>query len=91
MLKAMLWVARTGATWRDMTGYYPSWSSVNTRFRHWKTVGIWNRILELISIEPDFESVMIDVTIVCVHQHGLGQKGVVYPGHRKAPRQTNHF
>ncbi|AUJ88400.1 hypothetical protein PPYC1_24725 [Paenibacillus polymyxa] len=24
MLSAMLWVARTGAPWRDMPDYYPS-------------------------------------------------------------------
>ncbi|WP_373286374.1 hypothetical protein [Paenibacillus physcomitrellae] len=27
------------------------------------------------SIEPDWESVMIDATIVRVHQHGAGAKG----------------
>ncbi|WP_084654482.1 transposase [Paenibacillus zanthoxyli] len=34
MLNAMLWVARTGAPWRDLPEYYGSWKTVYTRFRH---------------------------------------------------------
>ncbi|MFB0843301.1 transposase [Paenibacillus oleatilyticus] len=36
MLNAMLWIARTGAPWRDLPEYYGSWKSVYTRFRRWK-------------------------------------------------------
>jgi transposase len=75
MLNAMLWVARTGAPWRDLPEYYGSWSTVYSRFRRWQIAGIWDRILEHVSIEPDFESLMIDATIVRVHQHGAGAKG----------------
>ncbi|MCZ8523057.1 MULTISPECIES: IS5 family transposase [Paenibacillus] len=75
MLNAMLWIARTGAPWRDLPEYYGSWSTVYSRFRRWKIAGIWDRILEHVTIEPDYESVMIDATIVRVHQHGAGAKG----------------
>ncbi|WP_083675541.1 transposase [Paenibacillus borealis] len=46
MLNAMLWVARTGAPWRDMPEHYGSWSSVYTRFRRWQKAAVWDRILE---------------------------------------------
>lgn len=70
----MLWVARTGAPWRDLPEYDGSWSTVYSRFRRWQVAGIWERILEHVSVEPDFESIMIDATIVRVHQHGAGAK-----------------
>ena len=75
MLNAMLWVARTGAPWRDLPEYYGSWSSAYSRFRRWEKAGIWDQILAHVSVEPDFENVMIDATIVRVHQHGAGAKG----------------
>jgi|SRR6476620_1769289 len=75
MLNGMLWIARTGAPWRDLPDYYGSWSTVYSRFRRWQQAGIWDQILEYVSTEPDLESVMIDATIVRVHQHGAGAKG----------------
>ncbi|KOR88006.1 transposase [Paenibacillus solani] len=75
MLNTMLWIARTGAPWRDLPKYYGSWSSVYSRFCRWKIAGIWDKILAHVSTEPDWESVMIDATIVRVHQHAAGAKG----------------
>lgn len=75
MLNAMLWVIRSGAPWRDLPEYYGSWSSVYTRFRRWEKAGVFDQMLEVLSAEPDFESVMIDASIVRVHQHGAGAKG----------------
>lgn len=74
MLNAMLWIARTGAPWRDLPEYYGSWSSVYSRFLRWKIAGIWDNILEHVSTEPDWESVMINATSIRVHQHAAGAK-----------------
>jgi transposase len=60
------------APWRDLPEYYGSWSTVYSRFRRWQIAGIGDRILEHLSIEPDYESIMIDATIVRVHQNGAG-------------------
>lgn len=75
MLNAMLWVARSGAPWRDLPDHFPNWKSVYTRFRRWQQAGIWDKVLKHVSLDPDEESVMIDATIVRVHQHGSGAKG----------------
>ncbi|OBA07244.1 transposase, partial [Paenibacillus polymyxa] len=75
MLNAMLWVARSGAPWRDLPEHYGSWKTVYTRFRRWQIAGIWDGILKHVSTTPDFENIMIDATIVRVHQHGAGAKG----------------
>ncbi|WP_413775855.1 IS5 family transposase [Paenibacillus sp. LS1] len=75
MLNAMLWVARSGAPWRDLPDHFPNWKSVYTRFRRWQKAGIWDEVLKHVSLDSDEESVMIDATIVRVHQHGSGAKG----------------
>jgi transposase len=75
MLNAMLWITKTGAPWRDLPEYFGPWKTVYTRFRRWQIAGVWEKILEKVCIEPDFENVMIDSTIVRVHQHGAGAKG----------------
>jgi hypothetical protein len=38
-------------------------------------LGLFNQILEQLAAEADTESVMIDASIVSVHQHGAGAKG----------------
>jgi transposase len=68
-------VALSGAPWRVLPHYFPNWKSVYTRFRRWQEAGIWDEVLKHVSLDPDEESVMIDATIVRVHQHGSGAKG----------------
>ncbi|OXM15493.1 hypothetical protein CGZ75_01775 [Paenibacillus herberti] len=90
MLNAMLWAARTGAPWRDLPEYYGSWFKAYSRFRRWQKSGVWDKILEHVSIEPDFELVLIDTTIVRVHQHGSGVKGGSIPKPWIDPRWIKH-
>ncbi len=85
MLNAVLWIARTGAPWRDLPAYYGSWSSAYSFFWRLQKAGIWDIILDHVSIEPDWSQVMIDTTVVRVHQHGLGAKG------GKLSKQSSRF
>jgi len=74
-VNAMLWMVRSGAPWRDLPDYYGPWQSVYTRFRRWEKSGIFDQMLKTLAAHPDSESMMIDATIIRVHQHGAGAKG----------------
>jgi transposase len=73
-VEAVLWVARTGAPWRDLPSAFGNWNSVFRRFRRWAEKGVFDLIFKALSGDPDFEYVMIDGTIIRVHQHGAGAK-----------------
>lgn len=74
-LEAVLWLVRAGAPWRDLPAEFGAWNSVWRRFHRWSRKGVFERIFNEMSGEPDFEYAIIDGTIVRVHQHGTGAKG----------------
>jgi putative transposase len=45
------------------------------RFSRWSEKGVWERIFLTVSDDPDFEYLIVDSTIIRVHQHGCGGKG----------------
>ncbi len=74
-LEAVLWRVRTGLPWRDLPPAFGNWNSVFQRFRRWVRAGVFERIFERWSAEPDFEYVLIDGTFVTAHQKASGAKG----------------
>lgn len=74
-VEAVLWIARTGAPWRDLPDEFGLWNSVFKRFRRWTSKGVFESVFKALSGDPDFEYAMIDGTVVRVHQHGTGAKG----------------
>jgi transposase len=74
-LEAVLWKARTGCPWRDLPEEFGDWNAVFKRFSYWSGRGIFEKIFEAVSDDPDMEYAMIDATIVPVHRHGHGAKG----------------
>ncbi len=74
-LEAVLWRVRVGAPWRDLPPSFGNWNSIFRRFRRWAEDGVFERIFTAVSGDPDFEYVLIDGTIVSVHQKASGAKG----------------
>lgn len=73
-IEAVLWIARTGAPWRDLPEKLGYWHRVYVRYNRWSVKGVWHRIIEALSADPDLEYLMIDGSIVRVHPHGAPQK-----------------
>lgn len=50
-LNAVVWIARTGAPWRDLPERYGNWNSIWRRFRRWAITGVWDKVFETLSID----------------------------------------
>jgi transposase len=44
MVAAMLWVARTGCSWRRLPSHFGPRHTVYCRYQRWQTSGLWARI-----------------------------------------------
>lgn len=74
-IDAILWIARTGAYWRELPSSFGAWNSVFQRYNRWSKAGVWERLFHGLSDDPDLEYIMIDSTIVRAHQHSAGATG----------------
>jgi Putative transposase of IS4/5 family (DUF4096) len=48
MVEAMLWIARTGSSWRELPERFGPWSTVASRYQRWLKEGLWTRILHVL-------------------------------------------
>jgi len=74
MLNGIVWIARSGAPWRDLPERYGSWKSVYTRFCRWRDSGLLERVFIALSADADYENLMVDSTIVKAHKSAAGAK-----------------
>ncbi len=83
---AVLWIARTGAPWRDLPERFGDWNTTFQRFNRWAKSGAWARVMEALGGDADLEHLLIDSTIIRAHQHsaGAGEKGGIRPSAARA-------
>jgi len=74
-INAVFWILRTGAPWRDLPPEYGKWGTTYQRFLRWRKAGIWEKLLEILIDDPDYEWLMIDASHIKVHHHGTGAAG----------------
>lgn len=72
-LDAILWIAKTGAPWRDLPERYGHWNSVAKRFARWARKGVWAKLFGHFQ-DPDLEWLIRDSTVVRAHPHAAGAR-----------------
>ena len=72
-LNAVLWVAKTGAPWRDLPERFGPWNSVWRRFDRWARRGVWAGLFAALQ-DPDLEWLVLDSTVIRAHPCAAGAK-----------------
>jgi transposase len=72
-LDAVLWIAKTGAPWRDLPERFGNWNSIWRRFDRWARKGTWATVFEALQ-DPDLEWLILDSTVIRAHPHAAGAK-----------------
>ena len=70
---ALLWMARTGAPWRDLPERLGAWNVVYQRYAYWCKKGHFERLFQGVQ-QPDMEEVMVDSTCCRAHQSSVGAR-----------------
>lgn len=77
VLDGIFWVTRTGAPWRDLPEELGKWNSVYQQFRRWSLSGLWDVLLEALTLSGAAPKTvqMIDSTVIRAHHQAAGAKG----------------
>ena len=73
-INAIMWIAKTGAPWRDLPERFGNWNSNFQRFNRWCKNGVFDKIVAQLR-DPDLDVLLLDSTVVRAHQHAAGAKG----------------
>ena len=94
VLNGILWIARTGAPWRDLPERYGPQSTCHGRLARWQKEGRWQRILQELQGQADagidggavveWEGCAIDSTSI-IHRASAMEAHPHAAGARKAP------
>ncbi len=94
-INALLWIARSGARWRDLPDRFGSYQTIKRRYYRWIETGVIERMFSALAKDADFEWLQIDATIVRAHKHAAGaplKRGGLHPrdwGAQRADIQQN--
>ena len=66
-LNGILWILRSGASWRDMPSRYGDWNAMYKCFSKRQVQSIFEKILNDLATDCDLQDVSIDSTTVKVH------------------------
>ena len=80
-MNAVIWIAKTGAPWRDLPERYGSWKTIYNRFRRWSQKELWQKIFNRVAVHDEELAGMMDATVIRAHQDAAGGRG----GPKKTP------
>lgn len=69
---ALLWMARSGARWRDLPERFGPYQTAKRRYYRWIEAGVFDRLFEAIASDPDLEWLMIDATVIRAQAQAAG-------------------
>jgi transposase len=70
VISGILWRFCKGSSWADIPERSGLQITCSNRFVRWRTAGVWDRLLEAVSQACAGALVMIDRSLLRVHQHG---------------------
>jgi transposase len=70
---AVLWIAHTGAPWRDLPERLGNWNSQWRRFDRWAKNGRFDAIVKMLR-DPELDVLILDSTVIRAHPCAAGSK-----------------
>ena len=74
-VNGVLWVLRSGVFWQHLPEGYGKWKSVHARFTRWAKAGVGEKVFAELIKDRDNKYLMLDTTLVRVHQQAAAGKG----------------
>jgi transposase len=72
-IEAVLYLARTGAPWRDLPERFGNWDAVYQRFRRWEQAGRWRALFQQLPADlQEVHTVFFDSSVIRAHPHAAG-------------------
>lgn len=70
---AILWLARSGARWRDLPeDRFGPYQTIKRRYYRWIEAGVFDRIFDAVACDPDMEWLAIDATVIRAQAQAAG-------------------
>lgn len=72
---ALLWLARSGARWRDLPeDRFGPYQTVKRRYYRWIEKGVFDRIFAAVAADPDMDWLAIDATSIRAQAQAAGAR-----------------
>ena len=72
---ALLWMARSGARWRDLPeDRSDSYRTAKRRYYRWIEMGVFDPLFAAIAADPDLEWLSIDATVIRAQAQAAGAR-----------------
>ena len=71
-LSAVVWITKTGATWRALPKVYGYWNAIYRRFGRWCDAGVFKALHDHFHDAGEVSAILIDSTLVRAHSSAAG-------------------